>query len=504
VRSRTRLIGFSAAGIVGLAAFAAPMIANAATQAPVKVFSVSSFGAKPDGKTNAAPATNAAIKAAAKNGGGIIDFSGGTFVMAGTVHLASNTTIRVNKGSTITGSSGGYDHAESNPNDRYQDYGHSHFHNAMFYGNKLDKVTFTGGGTITGGGHLITGNPKQGQADKIISLTNCTNLDISNITLARGGHFAALINGCNHVHSDHLTISTASDRDGWNIINTSNVAITNLKDAANDDALAFKSDWALGKRFTDQGHVRVTKAQLSARCCNALMFGSETCSDFKDYVFDTIKITGASKSGLGMVSMDGTHISDVHYRNITMTGVASPIMQKIGTRARCGDHPGVGSISNIEYTNVTGVGKGPFSPTIWGNDSGHEPNHITFTNVHLTVPGGSSSTGTGVPSNNPKDYNPKSIGTRPAYGWYIRFANNITFRTDHPVAPYLPTGVEFKNGDSRAAVIVNNSASITFTNFTFEKSRGPNDFVFQNTKGYCTSGVTPTPRISASGSTKSC
>jgi hypothetical protein len=30
-------------------------------------------------------------------------------------------------------------------------------------------------------------------------------------------------------------------------------------------------------------------------------------------------------------------------------------MQKIGTRRRCGDSPGVGSISNITYQNVTGT-----------------------------------------------------------------------------------------------------------------------------------------------------
>src|SRR5439155_1375029 len=139
-------------------------------------------------------------------------------------------------------------------------------------------------------------------------------------------------------------------------------------------------------------------------CCNALMFGSETCGDFTDYVFDTITITGAGKSGLGMVSMDGAKISDVHYRNITMSGVASPIMQKIGDRKRCGNSPGVGSISN---------------------------------------------------------------------------------------------------GDSRAAVIANNASALKFTNFTFDKSKGPNDFVFQNVSGYCVTSSS-TPRISASGSTKSC
>ena len=53
----------------------------------------------------------------------------------------------------------GYDTAESNPYDQYQDYGHSHFHDAMIYGDGLTNIGFTGSGTIDGGGHLITGNP---------------------------------------------------------------------------------------------------------------------------------------------------------------------------------------------------------------------------------------------------------------------------------------------------------------------------------------------------------
>src|SRR5262249_51889083 len=222
---------------------------------------------------NDAPAFDRAITAASEAGGGVVNVPAGVTVqVAGTVHLKSDVTINVPSGSTITGSASGYDTPESNPNDRYQDYGHSHFHNAMFYGDNVNNVTFTGGGTIDGGGHLITGNPKSGQADKIISITQCTGLTISNITLRRGGHFAALINGCDNVKSDHLTIRTADDRDGWNIISTTNVTITNADIAANDDALPFKSDYALGKKLPN-GHVTVADSKLSAQCCNALMFG---------------------------------------------------------------------------------------------------------------------------------------------------------------------------------------------------------------------------------------
>jgi polygalacturonase len=456
-------------------------------------------GATGNGTTNDTPAINRCIASANSGGGGTVQFPSGRYLAGSSIHMMSNVTIQLDSGSTILGAGSGYDPPESNPNDSFQDYGHSHFHNAMIWGNNLTNIGFTGSGTIDGNNHLITGNPSSGQADKIISLTRCDGLTLNGITLRQGGHFAILINGCNHVTSDHLNIQTASDRDGWNIINTQNVTITNITDAGNDDALVFKSDWALGQKFFN-GHVTVTDAHLSAGCCNALMFGSETCGDFSDYNFDRITITGASKSGLGMVSMDGTTISDVHYRNITMSGVASPIMEKIGTRRRCGNSPGIGSIHDITYDNVTGTGKGPFSPTIWGAGPSNQIHNITFNNVNLTVPGGSGTTGTGVPSNDPNNYNPNSIGTRPAYGWYIHYADHITFNN---------SSVQFNNNDGRPAVIANIGSALLFDHFTVERgTSSPADFIFQSINGYCVRNSTTSaggaPRITATGSTESC
>src|SRR5256714_4693209 len=324
-----------------LAGLAVGYIAPASAAA----FNVKDYGATGNGSTNDTAAINKAISAASTAGGGVVEFPAGTYKSANSIHLKSNITLQLDAGSTVVGASGtGYDAAESNPNDGFQDYGHSHFHDAMIWGDSLTNIGFTGSGTIDGGGNLITGSPGSGQADKIISLTRCEGLTLSGITLKRGGHFAALTNGCNHITSDHLTIATAGDRDGWNVINAQFVTITSITDASNDDALVFKSDWALGATLPN-GHVTVDTATLSAGCCNALMFGSETCGNFTDYQFSNITITSAGKSGLGLVSMDGANISDVHYRNVTMTGTKSPIMQKIGTRKRGGGSPSAGHIS---------------------------------------------------------------------------------------------------------------------------------------------------------------
>ncbi|MEU9986678.1 glycosyl hydrolase family 28 protein [Streptomyces sp. NPDC048045] len=462
-------------GLTHPSALAAPQPGR---PAPAAVFDVRDYGARGDGSANDTPAIDRAVTAANAAGGGTVRFPAGTYRSKNTLHMKSHVTLRLDRGATLQGSGAdAYDKAEPNPYDAYQDYGHSHFHDAMIYGDRLTDIGFVGQGVIDGMGDLITGNPGPGEADKIISLTRCDGLRIGDgLTLRRGGHFAALVNGCRNVVSDHLSIDTASDRDGWNVISTTDATITNATIHANDDALVFKSDYALGAKLPN-GHVRVSDSTLGAKCCNALMFGSETCGDFSDYRFENIRIDGAGKSGLGMVSMDGAKISDVHYRDVTMTGVHSPVMQKIGTRRRCGNGPGTGSISGITYDDITATGSTPsFSPTLWG-ESGHRINGVTFDHVDITVPGGNGTMSTGVPANDPKDYNPKSIGTRPAYGWYLHDADNVRF-TD--------SSVRFAADDGRPAVVANAVSGLRLTRFTAQKGgNSPFDVGLQNTTGGC-------------------
>jgi polygalacturonase len=488
--------------LVAVVVGAAIGLPTPASAAPLADFNVRDYGATGNGSSNDTPAIQRAIDAASAAGGGTVLFPSGTYQSRNTIHMRSDITMQLNAGATIRGASNDdYDEPEDNPWDDYQDYGHSHFHNSMIYGDRLNNIAFVGDGVIDGGGHLITGNPDEGEADKIITLTRCDGLNVGDgLTLRRGGHFAMLINGCTNVTSDNLTIDTASDRDGWNVISTTNVRITNADIRANDDALAFKSDYALGAKLPN-GNVTVTDSYLGAVCCNALMFGSETCGDFTGYDFQRITINGSNKSGLGMVSMDGTVISDVHYKDITMTGVRAAITQKVGTRRRCGNSPGVGRIHNITYENITSSGQSGnnFTATLWGESGANNKiSDVTFRNVDLTVPGGNDDDATGVPSNDPNNYNPNSIGTRPAYGWYLRNVNNVRF---------IDSSVQFSSGDERAAVIANNSTSVFLDSFVAERSGGPRDVLFQNVSGYCARGTDTSGgalRVSQTGSTESC
>jgi hypothetical protein len=215
----------------------------------------------------------------------------------------------------------------------------------------------------------------------------------------------------------------------------------------------------------------VNEARLSSVCCNALMFGSETCGNFTNYRFSHIVITGAGKSGLGMVSMDGGHISDVVYSDVTMSGVAGPLLEKVGDRRSCGGAPGIGAISGVHYRNVRGTSLGTYSPTLWGMP-GHLITGGTFDRVEITFRGRPTPTSTAVPANDPVLYNPDSIGPRPAYGLYLHDAGGVAFDDGR---------LGLASADSRPAVVLNDARAVTLDGL---QVAGNPDVLLENVSGF--------------------
>ena len=112
------------------------------------------FGAVGDGKTLDHPAINRAIEAAHHGGGGTVRVPAGTY-RCFSIHLQSQVTIWFEPGATIlaadpTVDMGRYDAAESNGADAYEDFGHSHWHNSLIWGENLENVAIVGQGLIHG------------------------------------------------------------------------------------------------------------------------------------------------------------------------------------------------------------------------------------------------------------------------------------------------------------------------------------------------------------------
>lgn len=445
------------------------------------VFNVKSYGATGNGSTNDDDAIDRAINAANAAGGGVVDFPAGRY-RSRTIHMKSNVTLNLNAGATLLAASSGMDRAEPNEWDEYQDYGHSHFRNALIFGENVENIAFTGAGTIDGDNNLITGDPDQGQADKALSLKYCRNLRFQDITFRQGGHFAILINGCDGVQMHNTKILSADDRDAFNIINTSNVEIANSRIEASDDAVVFKSDYALGRTFPTENAVVRDSTILSTEN-NALQFGSETCGDFRNIQFKNLNVTGAGKAGIGMVSMDGATIENITYDNIKLSKTASAIFMHIGKRSRCPGNPPAGKIRNITLKNITGTnlttprdvaGDDEYSATITGRTDSPIEN-VTLENVSLNFPGGHpASDANRVPPENSTAYPPRTFGVRPAYAFWVRHAKGIKF---------LNSTVEFQKSDGRPAFLANDTTGVVIDGVTMERSTGSWDVTFQKSSG---------------------
>jgi polygalacturonase len=468
------------AGLAGTAVLLVAVQAGNAHAAPT-TFNVRSFGAKGNGSTLDDDAIDRAIKAASAVGG-IVVFPSGTY-KSRTIHLKSNITLQLNSGATIRAASSGFDAPEPNAFSRFQDFGHSHFHNALMWGDGISNLTITGSGTIDGDGLETANAVPKGKGDKILSLPRCANVTLRGVTFRRGGHFAVLMNGCHDVLLDNVKVFSSTDRDGVNLINTSNVEVANSRIEAIDDALAFKSDFALGRTFVSQ-HIRVHNSTILSTENNAIQFGVESCGDFRDAVFTDVAVTGAGKAGIGILSLDGGSISDIHYSGITMNRVSSPVFIRLGGRGSCPGNPPPGHISGITITDVTGTnlttpvpvrGDPEYASTIVGSP-GADITDVTLTNVKLTVPGGHpASDMNAVPPENPVLYRPREFGVRPAYGFFLRHVQRVTF--DH-------TEVRFDKADGRPAIAAEQGSTVRLLDSVAARATGTVDVRFGRITGY--------------------
>jgi polygalacturonase len=523
--------------VVGaLVSVAAPSFASAqatATTKPAGLINVRNFGAAGDGKALDTPAINEAIDAANAAGGGTVFFPAGDY-LATSIHLKSHVALYLDQGATIVAAHPdpehgvSYDPPEKNEFDAWQDFGHSHWHNSLIWGENLEDVSILGPGTIWGKGLVRSGsqsrtkeqneelkkhdpsNPEQpttrrkfgypsrtdavepGWGNKSIALKLCRNVIIRDVSIKHGGHFAILATGVDNFTLDGVKIDT--NRDGVDLDCCQNVRMSNCSvNSPFDDGICPKSSFALGYNRPCE-NITISNCQVSGYDegtfldgtfkrnvkyghggpTGRIKFGTESNGGFKNITISNCVF--AYCRGLALESVDGALLEDVSISNITMRDiVTAPIFLRLGSRLR-GPEAKVGTLRRVIIDNVVCYNGSTNQSCIISGVPGHDIEDLTISNVRLFFAGGGTKEQAATQPAEKEDAYPEPtmFGETPSYGFFVRHVKNLTLN-DVQVRPEKP--------DARPPLVLQDVKGADLFRVTAPHAEGTKPLVLKDVTG---------------------
>jgi polygalacturonase len=518
--------------------------ALAAFPALAAQYNVRDYGATGDGKTLDNGAINKAIEAAAGAGGGTVYLPAGNYLCY-SIHLKSHVTLALETGTTIIAAEPsedgktGYDPAEPNQWEFYQDYGHTHWHNSLIWGEDLHDVAIVGPGKIYGRGlskgfgknrrdllpeeraekvtlPIVANLPAEGSikpgpfgypgqrdvlapmiGNKAIALKNCRNVIFRDFTIYHGGHFAILGTGVDNWTIDNLKIDT--NRDGIDIDCSQNVRVSNCTvNSPYDDGICPKSSFALGYNRPTE-NVTITNCQVSGYDEGTLLDGTRQrkvvytehgvvtgptgrikCGTEGNGGFRNITISNCVFEycrGLALESVDGALMEDITVTNLAMRDVVNtPIFIRLGARLR-GPEAKIGTARRIKISNVVAHNTGAGGGILISGLSAEPIRDLTLSNIFIDYQGGGTKEqGSRIMGELENGYpEPAQFGVNPAWALFARHVVNFSVED-----------VEFRalSEDQRPTVDLIDATDASFERVKFPHGSGAPTFLLSHVTGF--------------------
>ncbi len=294
------------------------------------------YGAKADGGTKDTAAIQKAIDTCAATGTpkapGVVILRGGTFV-SGPLTLRSNLTLQIDLGTTLMG---------SRDVDDYPIRVDATWRRvALLHADRVHNLRITGGGTVDGSGSVFwelarthrVANDTSGSGGfprpMLFDMTESQHLQFDHLVVQNSPMYNFTFFFCDGIVIDHATIrnpaKSAPNTDGIDPFSSRNIEISHVDIDTGDDDIALKS--GLVERDPKIGPVEHVYIHDSIfRHGHGLSVGSELAGGIHDVRVENVTMEGTD-AGVRIKSnrTRGNDISDLHYKNIRMTGVGQPI-----------------------------------------------------------------------------------------------------------------------------------------------------------------------------------
>lgn len=462
------------------------------------IYYVNNYGAKGDGKAFDTKSINAAIDAAANAGGGTVYFPAGNY-LSGSIHLKSNISLYLDQGATLIAADyvpeAGYDLPETVVTNRYEDFGHRHWHNSLIWGENIHDVSILGPGKIWGRGLERTNtvdkmndetNPKP---NKSIALLNCRNIIIRDISILHGGWFGLLATGADNLTVDNVKMDT--NRDGMDIDCCQNVRISNcFINSPMDDGICLKSSYSLNKNRATE-NVTITNCQVSGFDEGSFLDGTYKRSDSKHPTgrikmgtesnggFKNITISNCVFeycSGLALETVDGAQLEDVTINNITMRDIVNaPIFLRLGARMRGPEGTPVGTLRRVIISNIVAYNVDGKAGAIISGIPGNDIEDVSLHDINIYFKGGGTKEQASieVPGLENGYPEPGRFGVTPAYGFFVRHVDGISFDNIH---------LELMSNDDRPSFVLDSVKNASFRFVNTPVRQGLENFYLKNTE----------------------
>ena len=423
---------------------------------------VTDFGAKGDGITLCTRSLQAAIDSAnaiyvANGEKQTVILPPGQYV-SGSIYLKSGVTLMISEGATLLGSTNPFDYVKD-PVCRWT---------ALIFAVRQHDIGITGKGTIDGRGWEVANNlvqyihlglvndplkydrPNESIRPENIHFRECENVTISRITLRNPASWNQQYDQCRHLVIEDQTVDSKSywNNDGVDIVDCSDVVIRNCSMDAADDVFCFKS------HSVDGVCENVTVENCYGRSsANGIKFGTMTRGKFRHFRFRNIVLRDTYRSAITIASVDGATVEDIEIDGLRATHTGNPLFLRFAERR---EGKGTPCLRDIVIRNVevevpldkpdAGYSyEGPvedlprnISPSSIVGTPGHRIQNVLLENIVFSYPGhadtayayrGSTPEELAAIPEWEKRYPEFSMWKElPAWGLYIRHADNITLR----------------------------------------------------------------------------